>query len=412
LLKDGFLDATNRPKSWDELSALVIDYYAPAAEATKQLEEAIHRPYDQYPYAWEDRYHMLLPHLGQLKGFSLFAFHRAAAHAVSGDADETFRMLQLGIQLTTTGDDDLMVSRLVQLAQAHIVFSGICVAQQFHVGNDAQWQALARSLEAWDFPALMPSCRNAERAFGHVTILPMLNATPSEIMKQMGSWDGGAPVVRLPPLPDQDSGFGTLLRGFGKLLDWGVDAFVGNATRALVAQHWRKALVEYEEMIANVEKTLEKSRTAPWSRCDLPALKEPVGTYGIFAKLLFPPVDQAFQKSLQTQHLVELAKVAIALERFYLANQAYPEELAALSPNWLPAPPIDPMTRKAWRYERLDSKGFLLYSVGKDGVDHHGVYHRQDKDDLGWYISPTVPELPKFTIGEKDDAPPARNQQG
>jgi len=245
---------------------------------------------------------------------------------------------------------------------------------------------------------------NAERAFGHAIILPMLNATHSGIVKQISSLDGVAPTVRPSPLSDSVT---------GKLLDLSVDAFVGNAARTLVAQHWRKALAAYEEMITNVEKTLEKSRTAPWSRCDLPALKEPVGTYGIFAKLLLSGFDKAFQKSLHTQHLVELAKVAIALERFYLANRAYPEELAALSPNWLPAPPIDPMTRKAWRYERLDSKGFLLYSVGKDGIDHHGVYHRQDKDDLGWYISPTVPELPKFTTGEKDDAPPpARHRQG
>ena len=115
--------------------------------------------------------------------------------------------------------------------------------------------------------------------------------------------------------------------------------------------------------------------------------------------MLLPTFERAFEKAVQTQHHVELAKVAVALERFYLAHQSYPETLASLSPDWLPSPPMDPMTRKPWQYQRLETTGFLLYSVGRDGIDNGGVQPRKKdtnaKDDLGWYILPTIPELPK-----------------
>ena len=385
-LKDGAIAETKVPSSWKEVAALILDYYQPAEESTRQLEEAVRREYDQYPYDWEQLQHMMLPHLSYLKRFTLFAYYRSAACAVNGDAEEAFRMLRLGFQLAQTGDSDILISRLVQMAQVRIILNGVHIAQQFHVGNDKQWQSLAEALHQQNFPALVANSLRAERAFGHAIIAPLTKMSFHEALRQMEII--GNDSFSMP----SDLAGSTFFQSV-------FDLWAGGCARALILRNWTMALVAYEEMIANTEKTLEKSRITPWSQCKVPDLKQPLLAYGIFAKMLLPAFESAFEQAVQTQHHVELAKVAVALERFYLARQSYPETLAALSPDWLPSPPMDPMTQEPWHYQRLETTGFLLYSVGKNGVDNGGVQpHKKDtntKDDLGWHILPAIPELPK-----------------
>lgn len=392
-LKNGAVAETKVPSSWKEVAALILDYYQPAEEATRQLEEAVRREYDQYPYDWEQLQHMLLPHLSRLKRFTLFAYYRSAACAMNGDAEETFRMLRLGFQLAQTGDSDILIFRLVQMAQVRIFLNGIHIAQQFHIGNDAQWQSLAEALHQWNFPALVPNSFRAERAFGHAMISPLTKMSFHEARRQIEIIGND-----LSPMPSDLTGSTFLQSVF--------DLWTGGGIRAFILRNWTMALVAYEEMITNTEKTLEKSRIAPWSQCKVPDLKQPLRAYGIFAKMLLPAFERSFEKAVQTQHHVELAKVAVALERFYLAHQSYPETLAALSPDWLPSPPMDPMPQEPWQYQRLETTGFLLYSVGRDGVDNGGVQPRKKdtnaKDDLGWRIRPAVPELPKIAANKSN----------
>lgn len=392
-IKEGAVAETDVPSSWEEVAALILDHYQPAEEATRQLEEAIRREYDQYPYDWAQSLHMLLPHLSHLKRFTQFANYRSAACAMNGDADETFRMLRLGFQLVKTGHSDILISRLVQMAQVRIFLNGVHIAQQFHVGNDEQWQSLAGALRQWDFPALVPNSFRAERAFGHAMISPLTKMSFYEVRRQMEIL--GNPSFSMP----SDFTGSTFLQSV-------FDRWTGGCIRAFILRNWTMALVAYEELIANTEKTLEKSRSDPWNQCKVPDLKQPLWAYGLFTKMLLPAFERAFEKAVQTQHYVELAKVAVALERFYLAHQSYPETLASLSPDWLPSPPMDPMTRKPWQYQRLETTGFLLYSVGQDGVDHGGVQlYKKDtnaKDDLGWRIRPAVPELPKVATNKSN----------
>lgn len=395
-LKNGDIAETDVPSSWEEVAALIISYYQPAEEATRQLEEAVRRKYDQYPHDWEQVQHMLLPHLSHLKRFTQFANSRGAAGAIKGDAEETFRMLHLGFQLAQTGHSDILISRLVQMAQVRIILNGVHIAQQFHIGNDKQWQSLAEALHQWDFPALVPNSFRAERAFGHAMIAPLTKMSFHEALRQMEILGNDSS-----PMPSDlaDSTF------FQSVFD----LWAGGCARALILRNWTMALVAYEEMIANTEKAVEKSRIDPWSQCQVPDLKQSLHAYGIFAKMLLPAFEKAFEKAVQTQHHVELAKVAVALERFYLSHQSYPETLASLSPDWLPSPPTDPMSQEPWNYQRLETTGFLLYSFGRDGIDNGGVQLRKKdqntKDDLGWHILPTIPELPKVAANQSNSEP-------
>jgi hypothetical protein len=77
------------------------------------------------------------------------------------------------------------------------------------------------------------------------------------------------------------------------------------------------------------------------------------------------------------------ARVACALERHRLAHGAYPETLAALSPDFLKAIPHDIFDGQPLRYERRAEK-FVLYSVGPDLKDNHVTAKESLDDSKDW----------------------------
>ena len=392
--RDGQITDDNTPTTWEGYANLVSDYYLSAEEATRQLQEAINRPDDQYPYEWDKAFGMLLPHLANLKMFSSTTTLRAQAAAIRGDAKETFRMIEIGLNLAETGDSDLLISRLVQNAQILITLESIRVAQQFHTGSDEQWAGLSQKLELIDIPEKIPGALSAERALGNGMMLPMVDAGLFDMVSkinQLGS------VNAVPDSPS--SSIEAFLRVVTGML-W------GSSAQAMLIHNWSLTLEAYEKMITNTASTYENSRSKPWNVCKVPSLEKEIASYGIFAKRLLPALDQAFVSALEAQHQVEIAKLAIALERYYLANKVYPERLTELAPEFTSTEPVDPMTGDSWKYERHQPNGFLLYSLGQNGKDDGGVFKNKIRgassnehlDDRGWYVSPTIPELPKFSF--------------
>jgi hypothetical protein len=75
----------------------------------------------------------------------------------------------------------------------------------------------------------------------------------------------------------------------------------------------------------------------------------------------------------QTETFRQMTVAAIALRRFELSKGRPPQSLAALIPQFVTRMPIDCMDGKPLRY-RLTSDGqWILYSVGRDGIDNGGT---------------------------------------
>jgi hypothetical protein len=116
---------------------------------------------------------------------------------------------------------------------------------------------------------------------------------------------------------------------------------------------------------------------------------------------LLPVFDEAFQKTLVDQTHIELVRMALALERYYLMNGNYPKSLEPLVPEYSEHPLRDPMNGKPWNYTREGKQGFHLYSVGMNGIDDGGKDSGDDGDDIAWRIRPEPPPLPVFEYNGK-----------
>lgn len=66
-----------------------------------------------------------------------------------------------------------------------------------------------------------------------------------------------------------------------------------------------------------------------------------------------------------------LTRLAVAMKLHRLEEGACPDSLKALCPDPLEELPPDPFTGEHFRYERR-GKGFLLYSLGRNGEDDGG----------------------------------------
>jgi len=77
---------------------------------------------------------------------------------------------------------------------------------------------------------------------------------------------------------------------------------------------------------------------------------------------------------------VELARTGIAVERYRNAKGGLPEALSDLVPKILPAVPLDSWDGKPVRYKKL-SKGYVIYSVGKDGKGDGGTAETEERFD-------------------------------
>jgi hypothetical protein len=96
-------------------------------------------------------------------------------------------------------------------------------------------------------------------------------------------------------------------------------------------------------------------------------------------------VDQATQS-------LDNVRICFALEMYQRDNGRYPDNLDALTPKYLKSIPQDLFAEKPLIYKPT-ADGYLLYSVGVNGVDDGG--RGDDDDPKGDDIVVRMPSKPK-----------------
>jgi len=91
----------------------------------------------------------------------------------------------------------------------------------------------------------------------------------------------------------------------------------------------------------------------------------------LLAKQTTPAITRVAELDLRARAHLELAKTALAIERYRLAGGKVPEQLEELVPQYLPAVPSDPFDGNPLRYRRTEP-GYRLYSISEDGQDNGG----------------------------------------
>ena len=91
----------------------------------------------------------------------------------------------------------------------------------------------------------------------------------------------------------------------------------------------------------------------------------------MFSRILLPSLSATFRASGRSAFLTDACAVATAVEQYELDHGELPATLDLLTPRYLSEIPIDVFDGQVIRY-RKTAAGYLLYSVGADGVDDGG----------------------------------------
>jgi hypothetical protein len=117
---------------------------------------------------------------------------------------------------------------------------------------------------------------------------------------------------------------------------------------------------------------------------------EGMGFLHVLAKTLAPALSRVAELDLRFQADIDMARTAVAIERFRLTKGALPRDLATLVPDYLDQVPIDPFDGQPIRYRRTNP-GYRLYSVFEDGQDHDGKgkdeVNRNDPHDWPFIVA-------------------------
>ncbi len=115
----------------------------------------------------------------------------------------------------------------------------------------------------------------------------------------------------------------------------------------------------------------------------------------ILGESQFVPIRRTQESFDRREQARRNLHVAFALALYHREYGFYPKNLGELTPKYLPLVPTDLFSGQALIY-RIADQGYLLYSVGKNGVDDGGqasLFDRPPGDDLG--VRMPLPELKK-----------------
>jgi hypothetical protein len=350
-----------QPQTPAEDILLALSKYDPAIE---ELRQASRLPYSRFPlnYDSEDPAVILLPHLALLKRSALVIQLRAIAELQNGESEKALDDVKLSLRLMdSVRTEPFLISHLVRIAMLEeYTLQPIYEGLAEHRWSDAQLVALDAELAKLDFLADYEFCQRGELAFMPDELAYLRRTRDPEGLYYF-DFDNNRnhPLdVKLAVFVYRHCPGGWFYQNQIRFCHFAIQNFLPalDVSRQLafpaLASHANAAL-QKEVAHPNPDNFIDCAIIFRFSS----------EFYGIGNVVKFA----------YAQTSVDLARVAIALERYRLANGSFPESLDALAPQFLKNVPHDIIGGGPLHY-RLNSDGqFVLYSVGWNETDDGGV---------------------------------------
>ena len=327
---------------------LALSKYDPAIEelrqASKMSESRFPLNYDNEPPAA-----ILLPHLAALKKCTQVLQLRAIAELQNDQSDMALADVKLSLRLTDAiHTEPFLISHLVRIAMVNITLQPIWEGLARHQWSDAQLAELESELARLDFLADYEFTMRGERALGVANIDYLRRTHKFDLMSNSDNGRSSQPV--------QNIAFHLMPNAW---------FYQNELAIARMHQQWILPPVDVEHQMVSPE-AVRRNETAKTNELSHLAF------YDVFARMLFPALSPAVKRFAYAQESVNLARTAIALERYRLAHGVLPETLDALTPQFIGQVPHDIINGQPLHYLRTADGQFVLYSVGWNETDDDG----------------------------------------
>jgi hypothetical protein len=330
------------------------------------------KPRGCYSIAWApDSVSTLLPHLQQVREVGTLLFHDAVWQAHSGKQTLALESCRAEISVGRTAETEpTLISQLVRNACLREALAGL--HRTLGAGSHADaasllavQQALA---EADKHEAIVVGLRG-ERASSHEMCTNLQNGTVSSraLLGTMGARGGR-----------------------GSLTDRVEEVYITAsvpASHVWLLRHFTDAIAATKLPAAEQDARMKELHRDPIAA---PAL----------AKVFAPAWIRCYETFRRDRAKLRCAMVALAVERYRLKHGAWPDDLAALMPEFIAAIPADPYTDQPVKY-RMAPNGVSVYSVGPDRAFEGNFFDGQRPIDPALVPNPP-PSAFEFRLWDPD----------
>jgi len=322
----------------------------------EELRAAGARPDSRFPldYDDEDPAEILLPHLAALKRSSQVLQLRALAELENGQTEKSFDDTMLSLRLAdSVRTEPFIITHLVRIAILQITLQPVYEGLAEHKWSDAQLAVLDAELAKLNFLADYEFSTRSERA-AHVKIVDWMEQKRSRFWDLFGMIDN-----------DYER---SIMKSFGLSAEiylmprgW---YYQSEIVLSDVQQRWVLPIVDDATQTVSPENARKS--------VDAVSSLNPTAV-NLFARLLLPELGKYAMRVAHGQNAANMARIAIALERWRLTHGSFPETLDALAPQFIAKLPHDVINGQPLNYRRTSDGQFVLYSIGWNETDDGGV---------------------------------------
>lgn len=327
-----------------------------------EIREALKRPYSRFNvfYDKKDKASILLPHLASVKMLSQAFALKASEQLAQGQVDSAFENMESVFQLADKlKSEPILISQLVREAIFQIACQPLWEGMARHQWSDEQLAKIQKQMDDLDFLKDMLLELKIDRDVFLDSMFSSFRQTPAQ-------------------------GIAILQDIFSDSLNYPEPLFNNFLLHLAVPEGW----VYFEELNTyrsyeycntsvidvnrrRIDPKLDEERLKVRAE-ETQSLVKSILLHRLTIKMVLPGWHLT-PKIAKNQTILDLARIACALERYRLANGQYPEKLDDLAPKYLTALPHDIITGEPLKYHLDPRNQFYLYSVAWDGKDNQGV---------------------------------------
>lgn len=349
-----------QPQSPAKDVLLALSKYDPLLD---ELRQASRMPYSRFPleYDKDNPAMILLPHLARLKQSAEFLQLRTSAELQDGQTEAAAADVGLMCYLINAPQSErFLISHLVRIVMLNFTIQPIYEGVAAHKWSDTQLAAFDSELRKIDFLADYQHSMQSQAA------------STSKMIDYIRQTREISPF------------FLRMFTGDGQEYNFRAWDF---ACRVAPSGWFHENQIHFSEFylhqcvpVVNLKERTASPRAAQLAQAKLDEAIAHPNPYNVLEHVFYLPTKRwvfednvSADKFAHAQASVDLARVAIALERYRLAHGAYPETLPPLSPQFITTLPHDVINGQPLHYRPTAAGKFMLYSVGWNETDDGGT---------------------------------------
>ncbi len=346
----GNADNPKRAETMTEpLKEIIAEYLADNEKALELLHKAAQIEHSRYPVDFTEGLDVLLPYLSELRQSAQLLALEAYLHAQNNQPDFAIDSIKAGFGVARSFEKEpTLISQLVRIACQALAVESLEHAVNRIEFSDEKLKRLSQILKYAQAPDGMLYGFVGERCLGFDIF-----AQPTEKKLQfIEGYLSYSPLIFLSTvigIIDQDAGI-----------------YLDIMTRYIEA--FKLPPIERLKVTKAVEDEAQE-----------------ISKIHFLTRAIIPAIAHVVVLDCRIMARLDAAHVALAVERYRMANGKLPDSFDDLVPKFLEVVPKDPFDGKPLKYKKLDP-GFVIYSVGDDLSDDGGK-ERGPKREKPWDIT-------------------------